>query len=888
MNKIKILFLIFVTLIITLFASISFAEGSIKATLKDGNITIKGGFSEGNIDVSIIIPQKDISFDEYTKLSDQEKIIKTKYIKQVTLADNGTFELTFPFSGGDGVYTVAAISLNDTAFDYVTINSVFDSEKIDELSTTSYAPYLKQYNFTTQNQYLAGYHGGEGGQKGFAMEISPVNSKLVFFGTDTSGIWKSEDGGKTWRSSSVGLGNFGTVAIMCDKNNENIVYAAICPNQTGYATKVNDKTGIYVSYDKGATWNLEQRLDFYRHHTKSLFAYLDNTLYCAGHNGDIYKRLSKGSWELVYDYDGEMIYNFYISNDKFYLATKDNGVMISEDSGESFTKNTSDFDVANVLSIAINPIDKNNVFAITPNYIYKSSDGGNNFTQFKRCNQLHSALNDALGQIFFGGEINGNVRLYVQLYSISYPLRYSDDLGESFNKMTIDTTLGFMSNKTGYGCEPVEVNPQNPNEIISSMDGEIYRSVDGGKSFFASSGSFSGLRVMDIAFNPNDDDDIIFSVMDFGLVKTVPKNLDEEYPLTKYIPLKYNQKSASRAIARNPFDENNILVNVGQSSTGFVLKESKDNGETFENIEGTEGYNTTNIYYNKDKEGVIYAKEIISYDGGLSWQKSDYLIYAVSPINGNIVYGVGNNKIYKSSDMGKTWSELYLISDGFQNIVPDLKVEDKLYVGFFTGGMRIYENNTFGVVNTSTDGYSMNYIFDIAQDPKNEKHLLAGGVNNSTLSPTEGIFESYDGGLSWYLVKGLPHGRDIWRIKFHPNLKRAYISTSAGTFIYEYEKYKNQDVLSSDFEQKNISGIDYIDFNMYNVTNEYKKVKVISALYDKEKRGLLKTSFEEFNLAPLTKNDAKVKYLEDENTVQKVYFWNSFEGIFPYMQYIPW
>ena len=74
---------------------------------------------------------------------------------------------------------------------------------------------------------------------------------------------------------------------------------------------------------------------------------------------------------------------------------------------------------------------------------------------------------------------------------------------------------------------------------------------------------------------------------------------------------------------------------------------------------------------------------------------------------------------------------------------------------------------------------------------------------------------------------------------------------------------------------------------MYNVTNEYKKVKVISALYDKEKRGLLKTSFEEFNLAPLTKNDAKVKYLEDENTVQKVYFWNSFEGIFPYMQYIP-
>lgn len=888
MNKIKFCFAFLICLISLLCAYPSFAQGSVKAHIVGENITIKGGFSEGNIDVNIIIPEKDISFDEYTKLSDHEKITKTKYIKQVTLADNGTFELTFPFSGGDGVYTVAAISLNDTAFDYVTINSVFDSEKIDELSTTSYAPYLKQYNFTTENQYLSGYHGGEGGQKGFAMEISPVNSKLVFFGTDTSGIWKSEDGGNTWRSSSVGLGNLGTVAILCDKNNEDIVYAAVCPNQTGYPTKVNDKTGIYVSYDKGATWNLEQRLDFYRHHTKSLFAYHNNTIYCAGHNGDIYKRLSKGSWELVYDYDGEMIYNFYISNDKFYLATKDNGVMISEDFGESFTKNTNDFDVANVLSIAINPIDKNNVFAVTPNYLYKSTNGGESFAQFKRCSQLQSSLTDSFGQVFFGGEIGGRARLYVQLYSISYPLRYSDDFGESFNKMVIDTSEGFMSNKTGYGCEPVEVNLNNPNEIISSMDGEIYKSVDGGKSFFASSSAFSGLRVMDIAFNPDDDNDILFAVMDFGLVKTVSKNLGEEYPLTKYIPLRYNQKGASRAIARNPFDENNILVNVGQASTGFVLKESKDNGETFENITATEGYNTTNIYYNKEKEGVIYAKEIISYDGGVTWQKSDYLIYAVSPINGNIVYGVGNNKIYKSSDMGKTWSELYPISDGFQDITPDLEIEDKLYVGCYSGGVTIYENGTYKTINTSTDGYSMNYIYDVAQNQKNPKHLLAGGVNNSKLAPTDGIFESYDKGESWHLVKGLPHGRDIWKINFHPNGKKAYISTSSGTYIYEHEKYINTDILADGFEQKNISGIDYIDFNMYNVTNEYKKVKVISALYDKQKNGLLKTSFEEFNLAPLTKKAAKVKYQEDENTSQKVYFWNSFENIFPYMQYTPW
>ena len=857
----------------------AYASGGVRAQYDNGKVYVTGNFDAAkNENISIIAAKENI--ENFVLLNDNEKTYKTDYIKQIKTDESGSFGVSFPF-GKSGEYTVSAVNANGSASDVLKIYNEFDADRIDELSTTDYAPYLKQYNFTTENQYINNYHGGEGGQKGFAMEYSPQNTDIVYFGTDTSGVWKSTDCGKNWKNSSVGIGCFGTVAIKCDIADVKTVYAAVCPNSTGNNTKVTDQTGIYVSYDGGESWTFEQNLDFYRHHSQSLFAYHRDTLYCAGHNGKIYKRVSRGNWELVCSYDGEMIYNFYIIGDKFVLATKDNGLMTSSNFGETWQKNVADFDVPSVLSAAFDPINSENVYCVTKDYLYKSTDGGKSFLQIKKSSQIQSGLKDAFGQIFF----NENGRLYVQLYGISYPLRFSDDGGITFNKMAMNTSLGFMSNKTGYGCEPVAVNPQNPNEIIASMDGEIYKSLDGGKNFFASSSGFSGLRVMDIAFNPNDDNDIIFSIMDFGAVKTDNKNVGESYPLANYIALRHNSKGASRSVARNPFDQNNILINVGQSSTGFIIKESRDNGKTFSDIPATAGFNTTKIFYNKNREGVIYAKEIVSYDGGLTWQKSDFPIYAVSPVDPDIVYGVKDNKIYKSADMGRNWEYLYPVTAGFQDISPDAVKEDRLYVGFFSGGMRIYDDGGYKVVNRSDDGYDMKYIFSVAQNPNNVLHLLAGGVDNKNFAPSEGLFESRDGGESWHIVRGIPHGRDIWKIHFHPNLARAYVTTSSGTYIYEYEKFSASDIVVSDCVEKKENNVDFAIFKVYNVSNGKKDVKVISALYSEDEKALVSADIKEYSIPPLGFLEIKNEITDSDKPMRKLLFWSGFDTLMPYTKY---
>ena len=57
---------------------------------------------------------------------------------------------------------------------------------------------------------------------------------------------------------------------------------------------------------------------------------------------------------------------------------------------------------------------------------------------------------------------------------------------------------------------------------------------------------------------------------------------------------------------------------------------------------------------------------------------------------------------------------------------------------------------------------------------------------------TNGLYESFDSGKTWSVVEGIDATCDIWFVKFHPTLKRVYISTS-GKFSTESLKKKPPD-----------------------------------------------------------------------------------------------
>ena len=82
--------------------------------------------------------------------------------------------------------------------------SVYKPPYMDTQLTTTYAPWLKLFHFAHSEQIARGEYAGEGNQQVRDIEISPANPDIAYFLTNTSGIWKTENGGKTWFNTNNG------------------------------------------------------------------------------------------------------------------------------------------------------------------------------------------------------------------------------------------------------------------------------------------------------------------------------------------------------------------------------------------------------------------------------------------------------------------------------------------------------------------------------------------------------------------------------------------------------------------------------------------------------------------------------------------------------------
>ena len=92
-----------------------------------------------------------------------------------------------------------------------------------------------------------------------AIAIAPSNPQIIYVGTGDSaprntvltgeGMYKSTDGGKTW--TSIGLGETHIISwILVDPNNPDVVYVAAL----GHLFGTNPERGVFKSTDGGQTW----------------------------------------------------------------------------------------------------------------------------------------------------------------------------------------------------------------------------------------------------------------------------------------------------------------------------------------------------------------------------------------------------------------------------------------------------------------------------------------------------------------------------------------------------------------------------------------------------------------------------------------------------------
>ena len=116
---------------------------------------------------------------------------------------------------------------------------------------------------------------------------------VIYLGTDGDGVYKSTDGGNTWRRVTFGLFNLRVRALAVDLFSPDTIYAGM-------------ENGIYRSFNGGAVWDLIQGsgtgiteivIDRYSCITKGLRC---NTLYASSESEGVYKSTDAGdTWGLI-------------------------------------------------------------------------------------------------------------------------------------------------------------------------------------------------------------------------------------------------------------------------------------------------------------------------------------------------------------------------------------------------------------------------------------------------------------------------------------------------------------------------------------------------------------------------------------------------------------
>ena len=268
------------------------------------------------------------------------------------------------------------------------------------------------------------------------------------------GIFKSEDGGQSWRH--MGLENTKTIhRILIDPDNPDVIYAGAM----GDPFTENEHRGLYKSYDGGLNWK--------------------KILYTNERSGIADLVMDPGNPKKLF----AALYEHKRTPYYFTSGGKGSGLYVSEDAGESWKKLSDSEGLPSGdlgrIGIAIAPSQPQRVYAkveAKKNAIYRSDDGG---AQWKMINEDPKFANN---RPFYFQDLAVDTEDPERVYNIYQPLSVSYDGAATFDSIPMipaDETKGIHADFHAFW-----VNPKDAEHFIIGGDGGLGITYDHGKSWY--------------------------------------------------------------------------------------------------------------------------------------------------------------------------------------------------------------------------------------------------------------------------------------------------------------------------------------------------------------------------------------------------------------------
>ena len=370
------------------------------------------------------------------------------------------------------------------------------------------------------------------------ISIAPSDATLIYVGTgentmrgnvsEGNGMWKTEDGGRTWKN--VGLKDSRHITrIVIHPKNPDIVWVAC----TGHLFGPSTERGVYKTNDGGKTW---RRVLFSNEYAGAIDLIADpsnpaifyastwrvrRTPYSLESGGDgsaLWKSIDGGeNWKnisknkgLPKDTIGIIGITVSPSNpDKLYaiVESRTGGVFSSTDAGETWTKTTDNSEVRQrswyFNKIFCDPKNENTLYVCNVGF-HRSRDGGKTFTQINTPHGDHHDLwidpedgqrmivaDDGGAQISFDGGANWSTyrnQPTAQFYRVStdthFPYRILGAQQDNSTVRIMSRTYGGAitendwSSTAGFESGFVVADPLNPDVVYGGNYGGYLSRMD--------------------------------------------------------------------------------------------------------------------------------------------------------------------------------------------------------------------------------------------------------------------------------------------------------------------------------------------------------------------------------------------------------------------------
>ncbi|NHN27322.1 glycosyl hydrolase [Flavobacterium jejuense] len=614
-------------------------------------------------------------------------------------------------------------------------------------------------------------------------EILVASLGHLYTPNEERGIFKTTDGGKTWKKTLFINPDTGIIDLSVASDNPNVMYAAAWERERkAWNFKGNGKgSGIYKSEDAGNTWKLIStaesdfpnnegvgRIGLATFNKDIIYAILDNQ-----NNRPAEKTTEKSKLPQpeMFNTPGEVFLqksnkeiNAYLKKhglrEKYRAETIKNWV----EKGDVQPK-----EVKKILQDANKALFETEVIGCE---IYKSVDGG------KSWKRTHENFIDDLyySYGYYFGNISVDPKNENRIYFGGVPLLFSEDGGK---------TMTSISKENVHADHHVTwINPNNPNHIINGNDGGINISYDNGAHWIKCNNEAVG-QFYAVNVDHNESYNVYGGLQDNGV--WVANN-------------NYHKSDDWEAEGKYPYESimggDGMQVQIDNRNSNIVFT-------------GFQFGNYYRIDRSKNKQEFISPKADNPETSGekplrYNWQTPILL----SSHNQDILY-MGSNFLHRSMNQGDTWEKI-------SEDVTKGAVEGNVAFGTITSisenplqfGL-LYVGSDDGLIHVSKDGGVIwNKISDaLPQDlwvsrikaskfKKERVYATLNGYRNDDFKTY--VYVSEDFGTTWQDISAnLPQSPVNVILEDTENQNLLFIGTDNGLFV-SLDKGKTWEDFSSD------------------------------------------------------------------------------------------